>query len=216
MTADTSFRAGMVAVRRYTATAQVLHWITAALMFTVLPLAWVMMNMPETVHARSTLFTLHKSVGLTIVALVAVRIIWRAKHPAPPLENGLAQWDKRAAFASHWLLYVVLVGMPVSGYLLDATGGYPITYLGLITVPVLPNVPAIASAATWTHVVVGQWLVYALILLHVGASVWHVVIRRDNVLDRMLPEQQPGPAAPGILGIGLPGVDRQLRRADQR
>jgi cytochrome b561 len=177
---------------RYTLTAQALHWITAALMFVVLPIAWVMVNMPEPAQFRGLLFTLHKSVGLTIVALVAVRIAWRAKHPAPPLEVGLARWKKVAATGSHWMLYVVMVGMPISGYLLDAAGGYSISYFGLFSIPLLPKSPALSSAATWVHVAVGQWLVYMLIILHLAASIWHVSVRRDGVLDRMLPTQEPG------------------------
>jgi cytochrome b561 len=175
--------------RRYTLTAQALHWITAALMFTVLPIAWVMMNMPETAHRRGLLFTLHKSVGLSIVILVAIRLTWRVMHPAPPLTGRLGRWEKGAAIASHWMLYVILIGMPVSGYLLDATGGYPISYFGLFSVPVLAKSPTVANLATWVHVAVGQWLVYALILLHLAATIWHVSVRRDGVLDRMLPEQ---------------------------
>ncbi len=177
---------------RYTLTAQALHWVTAALMFVVLPIAWVMVNMPKSAQFRGSLFTLHKSVGLTIVALVAVRIAWRATHPVPPLEVGLARWEKAAASASHWLLYVVLVGMPISGYLLDAAGGYSISYFGLFSVPLLPKSPALSSAATWVHVAVGQWLVYTLIFLHVVASIWHISVRRDGVLDRMLPPQEAG------------------------
>jgi cytochrome b561 len=176
---------------RYTLTAQALHWITAALMFVVLPIAWVMVNVPKSAEFRDLLFTLHKSVGLTIVLLVAVRIAWRAQHPAPPLEVGLARWEKVAASGSHWVLYVVLVGMPISGYLLDAAGGYSISYFGLFSVPLLPKSPALASAATWVHVAVGQWLVYTLIFLHIAASIWHISVRRDGVLDRMLPPQQP-------------------------
>jgi cytochrome b561 len=175
--------------QRYTLTAQALHWITAALMFIVLPIAWVMMNMPETAHMRGLLFTLHKSVGLSIVMLVAIRLTWRAMHSAPPLTGRLGRWEKRAAIVSHWMLYVILIGMPISGYLLDATGGYPISYFGLFSVPVLPKSPALANLATWVHVAVGQWLVYALILLHLAATVWHVSVRRDGVLNRMLPEQ---------------------------
>jgi cytochrome b561 len=177
---------------RYTLTAQALHWIMAALMFVVLPIAWVMVNMPQGAQFRGLLFTLHKSVGLTIVALVAVRIAWRAQHPVPPLEVGLARWEKVAATGSHWMLYVVLVGMPISGYLLDAAGGYSISYFGLFSVPLLPKSPALSSAATWVHVAVGQWVVYTLIILHVAASIWHVSVRRDGVLDRMLPSQEPG------------------------
>jgi len=176
---------------RYTLTAQALHWITAALMFVVLPVAWVMVNVPKSAEFRDLLFTLHKSVGLTIVLLVAVRIAWRAQHPVPPLEVGLARWEKVAASGSHLVLYVVLVGMPISGYLLDAAGGYSISYFGLFSVPLLPKSPALASAATWVHVAVGQWLVYTLIFLHIAASIWHISVRRDGVLDRMLPPQQP-------------------------
>jgi cytochrome b561 len=177
---------------RYTLTAQALHWITAALMFVVLPIAWVMVNMPKSAQFRGLLFDLHKSVGLTIVVLVAVRIAWRAKHPVPPLDVGLARWEKVAAKGSHWMLYVVLVGMPISGYLLDAAGGYSISYFGLFSVPLLPKSPSLSSAATWVHVAVGQWLVYTLIFLHVAASIWHISVRRDGVLDRMLPTQEPG------------------------
>ena len=161
-------------------------------MFVVLPIAWVMVNMPKSAQFRGLLFTLHKSVGLTIVMLVAVRIAWRAKHPVPPLEAGLARWEKVAASGSHWMLYVVLVGMPISGYLLDAAGGYSISYFGLFSVPLLPKSVALSSVATWVHVAIGQWLVYSLIFLHVAASIWHVSVRRDGVLDRMLPPQEPG------------------------
>ena len=69
------------AARRYTLTAQALHWVSAVLMFIVLPLAWVMVNMPRTAPDREWLYTLHKSVGLTILVLVMVRIAWRAAHP---------------------------------------------------------------------------------------------------------------------------------------
>jgi cytochrome b561 len=173
---------------RYTPPAQV----TAVLMFAVLPIAWVMVNMPESARFRSLLFTLHKSVGMTIIVLVTIRIAWRARHPAPRLEVGLARWEKVVATGSHWLLYVVLVGMPVSGYLLDSAGGYPVSYFGLFSVPLLPKSPALSSAATWVHVAVGQWLVYTVISLHIAASVWHTFVRRDGVLDRMLPPQDLG------------------------
>ena len=111
-----------IAVHRYTATAQALHWVVAVLMFVVVPLAWVMVNLPRTAPWREELYTLHKSIGLTILALVAVRLAWRATHPAPALPGRMARWEQAGAFASHWLLYLILVGMPVSGYLLSAAG----------------------------------------------------------------------------------------------
>ena len=174
---------------RYTPTAQVFHWLTAALMFAALPLAWVMVNMPRTAENREDVYTLHKSVGLTVLALAVARLAWRAAHPAPPLPRGMASWEKVASHASHWLLYLVLLGMPVSGYLISAAGGHPVTYFGLFTVPSLPKSEAAVQAGVWLHVVTGQWLVYALVALHLLASAWHVAVRRDGVLDRMLPAQ---------------------------
>ncbi len=194
-----AFRTAASPVRRYTRTAQALHWVTAALMLCALPLAWVMVNMPKEAPSREWVLTVHKSVGLTILALVAVRLAWRAAHPAPPLPPDMARWERASAFASHWLLYLILVGMPVSGYILSAAGGHPVRYFGLFTVPGLPENKALAHAGVWVHVVTGQWLVYALIVLHVAATVWHVAVRRDGVLDRMLPAQDRAAQAPSDL-----------------
>ncbi len=179
-----------MATRRYTLTAQALHWVTAALMFAILPIAWVMVNMPREAAGRDGLYDLHKSLGLTVVALVLVRLLWRARHHAPDLERGMPRWERTAAFVSHWLLYLVLIGMPVSGYVLSAAGGNSVDYFGLFTLPGLPKNPALREAGLWLHVATGQWVVYTLIVLHVLATAWHVAVRRDGVLGRMLPAQR--------------------------
>jgi cytochrome b561 len=158
-------------------------------MLAVLPLAWAMVQMPRDAPWRDLAYNLHKSLGLTALLLVAARLVWRTTHPAPALSPGLARWERASAVASHWLLYLVLVGMPVSGFLLSAGGGKPVTYFGLFTVPAPPRNAEIRAVAAWVHVATGQWLLYALILLHVAATAWHVVVRRDGVLDRMLPAQ---------------------------
>jgi cytochrome b561 len=174
-------------VRRYTETAQALHWITAALMFAVIPLAWVMVSLPRSAPNREFYYDLHKSIGLTILALVVVRLLWRAAHPAPDLPGGVARFERVAAFASHWLLYLILLGMPVSGYLLSAAGGHPVNYFGLFTLPSIPANETVAKVGVWLHVATGQWAVYALISLHILATVWHVAVRRDGVFERILP-----------------------------
>ncbi len=182
-----SARAAAEPERRYNPTAQALHWITALLMFIVVPLAWVMVALPDDAPWGDTLFTLHKSVGLTILAIVAFRLAWRATHPAPPEPSSLAQWERAAARLSHWLLYLILVGMPVSGYVMSAANGHVGTLFGLFPLPDLPKSKPVSHAAHWVHVATGQWAVYALIVLHLTATVWHVVVRRDAVLGRMLP-----------------------------
>jgi cytochrome b561 len=178
-----------VRIGSYTLAAQALHWITAALMFALLPSAWVMVNMPRTAANRELIYTLHKSLGLTVLALVAVRLIWRAMYPAPPLPGSLARWERASATCSHWLLYLIMIGMPVSGYLFSAWGGHDVTYFGLFTLPGLAKNDTLRHVASWAHVAIGQWLTYALILVHIAATGWHIAVRRDGVLLRMLPEQ---------------------------
>nr|WP_321984163.1 cytochrome b [uncultured Lichenicoccus sp.] len=185
--ATMSTRAVDDAGRRYSPTAQALHWITALLMFSVIPLAWVMVALPDDAPWGDTSYMLHKSVGLTILAIVAFRLAWRAAHPAPPSPASLAKWEHAAGRVSHWLLYLILVGMPVSGYVMSASSGHAGTLFGLIPLPDLPNSKPVSHAAHWVHVAIGQWTVYALIVLHVLATVWHVAVRRDAVLGRMLP-----------------------------
>ncbi|MBE7212010.1 MAG: cytochrome b, partial [Gluconacetobacter diazotrophicus] len=165
------------------------------LMFAVVVLAWVMVSLPEGAPSQGFFFTLHKSIGLTILLLVAVRLAWRASHPAPALPSRMAAWERGAARASHWLLYAILLGMPVSGYVMSAAGGHPVTYFDLFTLPGLPPNKPLAGNAYAVHVVFGQWAVYALVALHLLATAWHVAVRRDAVLDRMLPPQD---AATGV------------------
>ena len=182
---------GVTSRGRYTLTAQALHWLTAVFMFTAIPLAWVMVNMPRTAPDREWIYTLHKSFGLLVLALVAARLAWRAFNPAPPLPAGMQASERASAFASHWLLYLVMIGMPVSGYLLSAASGRnAVPFFDLFTLPNLPANPPLSEAARYAHVAVGQWLVYGLIVLHLAATAWHVAVRRDGVLGRMLPEQQ--------------------------
>ncbi|WP_430911985.1 cytochrome b [Methylobacterium sp. sgz302541] len=175
--------------RRYGAVAQALHWITAALVAAVLPLAWVAASLARDAPAKGTYFTLHKSVGITIFALVVGRIVWRMLRPAPPdpaTPRGLAL----LARVNHWLLYAIFLIMPVSGYLLSAFRGRATPYFWLFDIPGLPKNDALHEVFESVHLV-GQWAVYALVILHVAGTVWHVAIRKDGVHERMLPAQAP-------------------------
>lgn len=181
--------ASVVPIPRYTALAQALHWATSALVLAVLPLAWVATALPRDSGWKPAMFQFHKSVGLTLLALVVARILWRALHPPPPEATeppALALLAK----ASHWLLYAIFLIMPVSGYLLSAYNGSTTQYFYLFAIPGFEKDPALHDAFKGMHLV-GQWAVYALVGLHVAATAWHVAMRRDYVLERMLPEQDP-------------------------
>lgn len=176
--------------RRYTATAQALHWVVAALMFSVLPLAWAMTSLPRGAPNRDLLYMLHKSVGMTILVLAIVRTAWRVTHRPPPPTTRTGRLEHLCAEAAHVMLYAILIGMPVSGYVLSSAGGNPVSIFGLFDVSVLPRSDTAQRAAVWAHVFVGQWLVYALLALHLAAVAFHVAVRRDGLLDRMVPAQE--------------------------
>ena len=171
---------------RYTLTAQALHWLTALLILAVVPVAWVVVSLPLGPE-RSWLFVIHRSLGVTIFAFVVVRLAWRAMNPAPPLSGGTSQAMELVGRVTHWLLYVLLLLMPVSGYLQSASGR-PVSYFGLFDLPALPENKSLDDVAKTLHLL-GQWGVYALVVLHVFATAWHVAVRRDGLLNRMLPPQ---------------------------
>jgi cytochrome b561 len=185
ITADLAQTSG---IRRYTPLAQGLHWFTALCMLAILPIGWVMMRMPDTDPARNTWFTAHKSLGITILALTILRILWRAISPPPILPGTLAKWERQLATITHWLLYFILFAMPISGYLLSAAVHYPINFFWIFQLPLIPENKPLSEAAAKVHLTM-QWLVYALIALHVLGAAWHVFLRRDGLLDRMLPRQ---------------------------
>lgn len=182
-------------LERYTPIAQVLHWLTALLMLVAVVLAWIFMEMPDTAGDRFIFITLHKSMGQTILLLAVFRLFWRKRHP-PPLMNGrFARWEARVAWWNHWLLYGIMILMPLSGTILATAAARPSPYFWLFYWPQPPLIPALAHAALRIHLI-GQFFVYAFVGLHVLGAGWHVAVRRDAALDRMLPSQDGNPAGP--------------------
>ena len=133
------------------------------------------------------MFVFHRSLGVTIFAVVVLRLAWRSTHPPPPLPRVAPRFTELISQLTHWLLYALLLLMPVTGYLQSADGR-PVSYFGLLNLPALPKDKALGDIANVLHLL-GQWGLYAVVGLHVGATVWHVAIRRDGLLDRMLPPQ---------------------------
>ena len=172
---------------RYTELAMWLHWLTAALAFAILPVAWVMTNLPRGSAAAGPLFAFHRSLGLTIWLLIAARILWRLAHPAPMLGPKTPRGLDLAAKASHWVIYLAFFAMPVSGFVLSSASGGRVSFWGL-PLPGLPRNTALAKLASGAHET-GALVVYVLLSLHVLATAWHVGVRRDGVLQRMIPAQ---------------------------
>ena len=185
--------------RRYSVGSRWFHWGTTLLVFTVIPFGWIYGGFktkpdhPDTYVAPfpgtpANYASAHFTVGLSILAIVAARIIYRSFHPAPPLPGDAGAVEATLAKANHWALYAVLIVMPISGYVMMAGDKPPISILGLFDLPKLPVTKAQGFVAAVTHVYT-QFAVYALILLHLAGTAWHLFVRKDDLLSRMLPPQ---------------------------
>lgn len=173
----------------YTGTAKWLHWLAAALIAANLVLGLTMVGMPGITPTKLRYFNWHKWVGVTVFALVALRLAWRLWHRAPELPGSMPRWERRAAAASHAALYVVMFALPLSGYFYSLAAGFPVVYLGLFPLPVViaPD-PGLKEPLVVLHHLLA-WALMALLLVHVGAALKHRFVDHDDVLQRMLPRR---------------------------
>jgi cytochrome b561 len=163
----------------YTRTAIAFHWLIALLIVCGFGLGWVMTDIPG--------FTPAKLIGVTVFALSVLRILWRATHGAPPLPRRMASWQRTAAHLTHLLLYVLMIAIPVSGYLYSSAANVPVVYLGLVPLPrlIAPD-PVLKVVLKNIHITLNYTLL-VLFVLHVAAALKHQWLDRDGLLSRMIP-----------------------------
>lgn len=166
---------------------QLLHWLGALLVVSVAVIGLFMVDLERGTDLRRTMYALHKSLGITVLALAVVRIGLRVATRAPDPLAGPA-WQLRAARASHLLLYALLCAVPLSGWLLNSVAGQPLPWFGLIDLPALTAKNGdLRGPADTAHVVL-FWTLAGLVCLHAAATLHHHVVRRDDALRRMLPK----------------------------
>lgn len=171
----------------YTAVAKGLHWLVFFGLITAFALGWVMTEIPGITPTKLKYYNWHKWLGVTLLALSLLRIVWRAFHrpPAPP--DTLSRPQRWAAAAMHYLLYLATLGVPITGYLYTLAAGFPVVYLGLVTLPVLyDKTPEWVEPLKDLHEFAAYGLAAA-VLAHAGAALWHHFAQGDPVLRRMLP-----------------------------
>lgn len=174
---------------RYGTVAMALHWLIAAAIIALLAVGKYMHGLPENHPDKFALYQMHKSFGITVFALTLLRVAWRFTHPVPALPATMAPWERMAARASHVLFYLLMLGLPLSGWLRVSTDRYgiPTLYFGLFEVPHFPLVSDRASYLMHeVHEIMGNAMIL-LVIIHVGAALKHHFWDRDTVLKRMLP-----------------------------
>lgn len=175
----------------YPATSKLLHWLVAACVLTTAPVAIAMTNVAEG-PTRDTLYNFHKSLGVVILVLMILRLINRLVVGAPMPDPAIEPWQKTLSSAVHGLLYLLLLAMPVVGYVANSAYGATTPFFGLFELPmIVAKNEALATQLFTLHRWAG-WLLIVLVLMHVSAALYHHFVRRDEVLKRMLPQSMGG------------------------
>jgi len=170
----------------YTGTAKALHWTIVALLIGQFIFAWTMPHVGRNTPV-TTLISLHFTIGIVILAVAVVRLAWRLTHAEPPPEDGLPPWQVQSAHIVQVALYGLLFVIPILGWLNASWRNMPIVMFGL-ELPKL--VGTRAPGWGWTgdvHGLLANYLMLALVGLHVAAAVYHYFFRRDGVLARIFP-----------------------------
>ena len=178
---------------RYSYVAIGLHWLIALLILANIGLAWTFQNIPRGL-LEFQLIQLHKSFGISVLLLSVVRLAWRLFNPPPP-EPPMPAWQKIAASAAHWGFYVIMIGMPLSGWIMVSASPLSLpTFLFKVPWPhiaAIHNLPmdsrkTVDDLSGWTHLILA-WIAYGLIAVHVAAALKHQFFDRDNLISRMAP-----------------------------
>lgn len=173
-----------IPISRYTSTAIALHWLVALLIFAAFPLG-VYMHELSLSPTKLQLYSYHKWLGITVLLLAVLRVIWRATHKAPALPDNLPRWQLLASHATHQLLYVLMLAVPLSGWLMSSAKGFKTVWFGVLPLPDLVGKDkALGELLGNVHTSL-NYLLLALVVLHVVAALKHHFVDKDGVLLRM-------------------------------
>ena len=171
----------------YSTTAKSLHWLIVALLLAQFVFAWTMPHIGRNTPV-TTLISLHFTFGIIILVVAIVRLVWRGIQGEPPPLDGLPPWQVQSARVIHWLLYGLLLVIPILGWINASWRGFPVVMFG-VELPKL--VGTRVPGWGWTgdvHSLLAYYVMLTVIGLHIASALYHYFIRRDRVLQRMLPD----------------------------
>lgn len=166
--------------------AQSLHWLIVLLVLCQFVVGIYGKDLPVGIE-RLKLLSFHKSVGITVFALVILRLLWRFYTPPPKLPPGMKPLERFAAHFSHVALYGLLLVLPILGWLTSNASNLTVRWFYLFNLPNLMGPDRDIARLTKDLHDLGGWCLLALVCLHIAAAFWHEFARHDGVLRRMLP-----------------------------
>ncbi|MFW5431770.1 MAG: cytochrome b [Methylophilaceae bacterium] len=192
---------------RYTKTAVYLHWLIALGIFGMFALGWFMSELPKEApkqmaydlfdwgiytwelskeaSPRSFYFNLHKSIGITLLVLIAIRLVWRIMHKPPTPLASYKAWERKLSTGAHHLLYMLMVIIPISGLVMAVSSKYGVKWFGIKLLGGLDNKP-LREIFYETHEIAGIILL-AILALHIIGALKHKFIDKDETMKRMMP-----------------------------
>jgi cytochrome b561 len=180
--------------QRFTPLQRLLHWLMAVC---ILAMLFIGVGMASTITPKYlTLVSIHKPLGIAILALALIRLAVRLRYGAPPLPIDLPGPMKLAAQMSHYALYVLMIGMPLIGWGMLSAAAYPVVLFGSVHLPsILPQGDSL-HALLWAAHFYLAFVLFALILMHIAAALFHALVRRDGVFETMAPVPPRDEVAP--------------------
>lgn len=170
---------------QYDPVAKGLHWLMAVLIIGLWCVGLAMEEMPKG-DLRSQIIGLHKAFGVVVLALVVVRLAWRATHRAPELPTTMPTLEQMGAKLGHLVLYALMLAIPVDGILMSQSGGREVNVFGVVLPTLVEKNEAMKHFYGEGHELMA-WVLAALLAVHVGAALRHHLVLKDDVMRRMLP-----------------------------
>lgn len=162
------------------------HWCLAAMLLIQIPLAWYMIDLPEGV-SRDDNYALHKALGMVIFALAIFRLVWALLSSRPKLPADMALAEKALAKVSQFILYIIVILMPITGWLMSSAAGIPVDVFGLVTLPSLVEPDKTFMEGMQQAHILQSYILLTILGLHVIGALKHGFVDQDNVLFSMLP-----------------------------
>lgn len=172
-------------VLAYSTVSKLLHWVVAFLVIMMLSLSFFLDDVPK--ENQDFAFMIHKSVGLTILLLMLIRLVWIIKKGRPPLPYTIAPWERHLALFVEYSFYVFLIVMPLTGWIMSVAADRVPTFFDLFNVPFygIPVSKPLAHLIKQIHNNLA-WVIIAFIVLHIAGALKHHFVDKDTVLDRMM------------------------------